>query len=178
MSARHTAGMLRSRIAGILAIATLCLPAPAVAQDGVFVDPDSPSGKEYQIPLESVRRQADPATRAGAKVAPGQRSAPLFGEGIDPEAASSGAAGPGGGAGGAAPGSRGSSASTGAGTGSGGGSASAADAIAAARSQPGAPAGGTDSTFVILGGAMLVLLAGSAAGLALRRSDSAPPEAL
>jgi hypothetical protein len=57
------------------------LTSPAVAQeDGVFVDPDSPTGKEYAIPLESVRRQADPSTEQSGSDATG--TAPLFGTGI------------------------------------------------------------------------------------------------
>ena len=58
----------------------LALPAdPAAAQ--VFVDPGSPSGKEYAIPLEEARREA--STGGGDfPVEQGERSAPLFGEGV------------------------------------------------------------------------------------------------
>ena len=74
--------MQRSRIAALgLLAGALLMPAPAQAQD-VFVDPDSPSGKEYAIPLESARRGADPGRRHGTKVVQGQRSSPLFGAGI------------------------------------------------------------------------------------------------
>ena len=38
----------------------LLVPRAAAQSDGVFVDPDSPTGKQYQLPLESARRQADP----------------------------------------------------------------------------------------------------------------------
>jgi hypothetical protein len=52
---------------------------PAAAQEGgVFVDPDSPAGKEYAIPLEEARRQA--AGGGGDGPSSGQ---PLFGEGIE-----------------------------------------------------------------------------------------------
>jgi len=64
---------------------TLCclvLVAPAsAATDGVFIDPSSPSGKEYAIPLEQARRDAATGGGSGA-VQPGERTAPLFGVGI------------------------------------------------------------------------------------------------
>ena len=47
----------------------------------VFVDPDSPTAKEYAIPLEDARRDASSPDGDGP-VAQGDRSAPLFGEGI------------------------------------------------------------------------------------------------
>jgi hypothetical protein len=52
------------------------------AQDGgVIIDPDSPAGTEYAIPLEQARREA-----AGGDAAPGPGRAgePLFGAGISP----------------------------------------------------------------------------------------------
>jgi hypothetical protein len=77
--------MTRTLIAFLAAL--LALPAAAAAQrGGVFVDPESPAGKEYAIPLEEARRQGagggDPTTegRGGG----GARGAPLFGEGIEP----------------------------------------------------------------------------------------------
>jgi hypothetical protein len=62
-------------------IGLLALPATAQAQGrGVFVDPESPAGKEYAIPLEEARRQAAPdaESRAGG----GDAASPLFGAGI------------------------------------------------------------------------------------------------
>ena len=54
----------------------LALPAPARAQEeGVFVDPDSPAGKEYAIPFEAARRGVAPERD-------GRTSPPLFGEGV------------------------------------------------------------------------------------------------
>ncbi len=64
----------------------------AVAQDGgIQVDPDSPSGTEYKLPLEGARqdaqrdhgRDAGPGSPAGRRPAP----APAFGEGIETPAA-------------------------------------------------------------------------------------------
>jgi hypothetical protein len=76
MTTRRTVRILAATAAVLGASA-----APAPAQ--VFVDPGSPSGKEYAIPLESARRNA--ANEGGDKSAPvaqGERSAPLFGAGI------------------------------------------------------------------------------------------------
>jgi hypothetical protein len=73
--------MHRAGIAAVMAIVSLAAGnTPAHAQ--VFVDPDSPSGKEYAIPLESARRHADPGYARGTKVQSGTRTAPLFGAGI------------------------------------------------------------------------------------------------
>lgn len=65
-----------------IAIAAVALLAPsaseAIAQDdGVRVDPDSPAGKEYALPLDSARRDAAGTPSAGAR-----DEAPLFGAGI------------------------------------------------------------------------------------------------
>jgi hypothetical protein len=58
---------------------------PAVAQqDGVFVDPDSPAGKEYAVPIDQARGDA----AGGGDAGPGEE--PLFGEGIEPPSGDSG----------------------------------------------------------------------------------------
>src|SRR3712207_6668800 len=76
---------LRALAAMASVIAMLLAPAGALAQDdGVFIDPDSPSAKEYEIPTESARREA--SGRKG-KVKSGARDAPLFGEGIEDRSA-------------------------------------------------------------------------------------------
>jgi hypothetical protein len=74
---------MRRPAALTLALA-LAAPAAASAQDGVVVDPGSPTGKEYAIPLESARRQAD-SRPDNRKLAPGDRSAEPFGVGVTPE---------------------------------------------------------------------------------------------
>lgn len=51
----------------------------AAQDDQVFVDPGSPSGKEYALPIDRARQQA--ATRA--KQRSGTQKAPLFGEGVN-----------------------------------------------------------------------------------------------
>lgn len=73
-----------------LAVAALLLlvatPSAAAREDGVFVDPDSPAGKEYAVPIDQARGEA----AGGGEAAPGEE--PLFGEGI--ESPSGGSANP------------------------------------------------------------------------------------
>jgi hypothetical protein len=106
-------------------IASLALPAAAQAQGrGVFVDPESPAGKEYAIPLEEARRHGAP----GADPRPGSGDAgpPLFGYGI--QRAPGGSAAGGGSAGDGSAGSRrGGEADGAAGRGGGRGAGKAAD---------------------------------------------------
>jgi hypothetical protein len=97
-----------TRILIVFLAALLALPAAAAAQSaGVHVDPDSPAGTEYAIPLEEARRQGsgggDPG--AGGRAGGGPRPAPLFGEGIEPGPSASG---PGGGSAGGGDGESGS----------------------------------------------------------------------
>lgn len=63
-----------------LALVLLLVAAPPAAaqQDGVFVDPDSPAGKEYAVPLDQARDEASGGGGGGS----GKES--LFGEGIEP----------------------------------------------------------------------------------------------
>ena len=57
----------------------LCLPAVASGQEEPRLDPDSPAGVEYQIPLDQARDDAS----GGAERGPGaDGGAPLFGAGI------------------------------------------------------------------------------------------------
>jgi len=67
----------------------MVVPVPALAQDGVFVDPESPTAKQYAIPLDAARRSAaDPEARRRIGIMPNrssrQEAPPLFGEGITP----------------------------------------------------------------------------------------------
>jgi hypothetical protein len=145
-------------------LACLLLAAPAFAQEeGVSIDPDSPSAKEYTIPLESERRQADPGQEASAAIVQGARTAPLFGAGI-------GSAGD---AGGARPDSSASEprASSQAGDGPRRDAPQAGDpeVLRAATSNPGPPAGGIGVALTIGGAAVAVLLIGGLAGLLWRR---------
>lgn len=77
-----------SRFTLLIALGVAALPGSAVAQQsGVSVDPGSPTGKEYALPLESARRQADPSRPRDQTTAPPGSSSdpsPLFGKGITP----------------------------------------------------------------------------------------------
>jgi hypothetical protein len=149
------------------------LASPAFAQTpGAQIDPGSPSAQEYSIPLERVRRQADPSGESQAQP-PTARVAPLFGEGIEAQT---------------------SSASTGGGGKSSDGdrrrsdrrdrssgaqrdaerdeSTRVPDAVVAAAQQPGPPAGGIGSTLLVGGVAAVVLIAGGLGGLLLRRRST------
>jgi len=145
-------------------VGTALLSAPgASAQEpdpGVTIDPDSPSGREYDIPLESARRGAEPGRDRGAPVRQGQRSAPLFGKGITTKSKASAS-------------SKREKASDGAEPAKTAQPRSQAPPVAvrAAASNPGAPAGGLGSTALIVLGGALVLGAGVGAGLLVRRAS-------
>jgi hypothetical protein len=66
-----------------LILAALAAPPASAQEDGVFVDPESPAGKEYAVPLEEARRQASGAS-AGDSRGDGGGGQPLFGVGIEP----------------------------------------------------------------------------------------------
>lgn len=56
-------------------------PTTSMATQGLFVDPDSPTAKEYALPLDDARRKG--AGERGSSAGGGLRSpAKLFGEGI------------------------------------------------------------------------------------------------
>jgi hypothetical protein len=80
-----------SAVAGLFgAFAFLGPPAVAPAQEpDALIDPNSPAGTEYAIPLEQARREASPSASASANGVGGSRTAaglfpkaPLFGLGI------------------------------------------------------------------------------------------------
>jgi hypothetical protein len=95
---RDRPGGRLTRAALLLLAVSLMVPSVAQAQRGVFVDPDSPAGTEYRIPLEEARRHGagDEQRRTGEGVT-GTSGQPLFGEGIE-RAPSASAAGNGSGA--------------------------------------------------------------------------------
>jgi hypothetical protein len=136
----------------------------ALAQgDGVYVDPNSPTGKQYKLPIESARQQANPKGD-GKLVPPGARpagttAAPLFGAGITPASAhvatksgqkrhASGNSSPK------------SSSTT---------SESSTTPLKAAIQNPGAPSGGIGAPLLFAGGAAVLLLVATLVGLLLRR---------
>ena len=82
-----TAVRLR-RIAATALVSAGALAAPAIAQEpGLVIDPESPSAKEYALPLENERRLADPGTVPDAGIQQGSRGSPAFGTGVSAAAA-------------------------------------------------------------------------------------------
>src|SRR5687768_11458346 len=80
-------------------VLVIALSATAQAQrDGIFIDPNGPTAREYEIPLAAERRRGANSVPAGAHV---QRSDPvpgdvaagpaeeLFGRGVTPQSARS-----------------------------------------------------------------------------------------
>ena len=141
----------------------------AAAEDEIFVDPGSPSGKEYALPIDSARRQA--AREAERGTAGRTQRPPLFGEGVDVAPSGSARGGQGAGAGGG---------------GGGGSTASGRSArelreqrsepaeagTPALQAQAGTPDGGVGALAIIGGASVAVLLLGGGIGLLLRRRAS------
>ena len=158
-------------IAGVLFFLLAGTPAADAQQARVFVDPNSPTGSEYDIPLERARREASPSAE-GAQPSRSAASA-LFGEGISaPPAQTSGSA---------ARSSRGQSAN---GTGRGGSAKGTSGGrrgevrsgrtvpavVESAIKRPGAPAGGAGSLALLAAAGLAVALLGMGTGLLLRRT--------
>jgi hypothetical protein len=160
---------MHARTSKLVALVALGLLVPgagaASAQDsGVHVDPESPAGKEYALPLDSARRDASGGSNGTG--ASGQ-GAPLFGAGVSKATGSGGSerSGSGGGQGdGSASTDRGGSVSGGSG----------ADAAQVARTVADS-GGGLSAGVITLLIAMGVLLLGILIGLSvrlLRRTNS------
>ena len=146
----------------------IAAPAPAAAaaaqEDEIFVDPGSPSGKEYALPVESARQQA--AADASGR-SPGTQPAPLFGEGVDDgSTAGQGGTGSGSGSGGATGGGGATNDADG-----GTPSASGVARSATLKAQAAAPDGGIGLAAVVGVGAGVLLL-GGAIGMLLRRRSA------
>jgi hypothetical protein len=60
----------------------LAAPAASAQEGRVFIDPDSPAGTEYAIPLDEARREAAGGSATTRSAAPHEQ--PLFGTGIAP----------------------------------------------------------------------------------------------
>lgn len=146
-----------SRTVITILIALAAFPSTALAQTGVHVDPESPAGKEYAIPLEQARREAGGTDGGAAR--PGAQ-APLFGQGIGDSSTSAGSAG-----GDPSAAGRGDAGQAGAGA---GGSPAAAPETSKSAAVAAAVGGGSSTalTAAIIGA---VLLAAALAGVALRR---------
>lgn len=172
----------RHRLLSVLCAAAL-LPLAGVSSasaqgNGVHVDPGSPTGKEYGIPLQTARREAQSQSEGKLDSADsGSSSAPLFGEGVgdtsSPSSGSNGGSGDsGGGGGGKSNGKSGDSSGSG-----GSGAATDVETVGKAFSgtralQATVPDGGTSSTLTIGALAISVLLLGAVLGsIARRRSN-------
>jgi len=159
----------------LLAAATawlVSLPAaPAAAQEGVTIDRDSPSGKEYELPLDDARRKGagnDDGAATGGSGTPGAGSggrpaAPAFGVGISPQdvGAGAGSGGPGAPADATVPGGAGGADRSG----------QSAPPGLSGRPSPSSDSGSRGGYAIALtaGVAVAVLGLGGAAGFALRR---------
>lgn len=148
-------GNSRRAACALAVVGLLAVGGEAAAQsDGVFVDPDTPAGKEYALPLDRARQEAAPNT-GGQGSQPGD--AELFGAGISKK---DGGGGRGNGAGsgerGSADEERGSS--------QGGGTIDARSVAEAATASSSGISSGWLTALIAFG----VLLVGGIAGLALR----------
>jgi hypothetical protein len=70
-------------VLSLLTAVSVFAPAAFAQEPGVFVDPDSPAGKEYALPLEQARREAAGDATPPGRGVPGGRGEPLFGVGIE-----------------------------------------------------------------------------------------------
>lgn len=146
----------RTVACALAALGLLIAAGDAAAQsEGVFVDPDTPAGKEYALPLDKARQDAAPNSGAQGSE-PGDTE--LFGAGISKR---DGGGGKGDGqTGGAAAGDRG-----GDGKQTGGPQSDAAGSVAKAAASSGSGISSGWLTALIAAG---VLLVGGIAGLSLR----------
>jgi hypothetical protein len=124
----------------------------AWAQSGVQIDPSSPAGTEYELPVDGARKDASPNGPGGAG------TAPLFGAGVGTSQNGSRAG---------AKSSAGSGSRSGRSAAGGGLGATAPKVVAQASAA--APGSGTGQLAAIGAGAAGVLLLGGLAGLFWRR---------
>jgi hypothetical protein len=153
--------------AALLVWAALAVPASA-QEPGVHVDPDSPTGQEYDIPLERARRKSSPSEDEGAR---GSRTPAdtLFGAGIESPDDDGGGGGDASNDGGSGAGNSSSGAKRAGSTASREHTGKRPATVQAAISNPGAPDGGAGGTLLLGGIAVALLGAGLAGGLLLRR---------
>lgn len=167
--------LLRASLA--LGICLLAAPSAGATPPGLHVDPNSPGGKEYAIPLDQAR---DQATGGGSQSSGGGSGSHLFGVGVGGSggggSGSAGTASSGGGGGstsggsssGGSHGSGGSghsraSGSTGAGS---GGSHNRLSPLNVAAANP---ESGAQAPLLVLGGSAGIVFAGVLLGLMFRR---------
>jgi hypothetical protein len=167
----HTDPVKLALPAALAAICWLSAPVAAAADQGLAVDPQSPTAKQYQLPLEQARNGAaapkDVAHIGGSR----SSAARLFGEGISPPppspspSPSAARSRPRGGDTTAPPAARTSAPAPGQSAPPGAASERPALALAAARTT-----GGSTTPWAV-GIPLAVLLAGCGLGIALRRGS-------
>lgn len=139
----------------LIVIFALGLPAAATGQEQPKLDPNSPAGVEYQLPLDRAREEAAGET---SREPGGSQRAPAFGAGVTERGSSTKDGGSGGG------------------SGEGSGEADAGEASAAntrAKTASATQEGGSGASVPLITAA--VLLAGGALGLGLRRGLGGTP---
>ena len=84
--------MVNRCIAATLVAVGVALSAPSAfaQEEGVTLDPGSPTAKEYALPIEQARRDAG-GEGGRATTQAGERAVPLFGEGVRPASGTDGA---------------------------------------------------------------------------------------
>jgi hypothetical protein len=169
--------LLRASLA--VGICLLAPPSAGATPPGVHVDPNSPGGKEYAIPLDQARNEATGG--GGSQSSGGGSGSHLFGVGVggsdsggsgsagtassgDAGASKSGGSGSGGSGSGSSA-SRGSGHSRSAGVGAGGSHNRLSTLNVAAAN----PESGVQAPLLVLGGSAGIVLAGVLLGLMFRR---------
>lgn len=165
---RRLQPLRRTALTSLLLLGLTLTPSAGAQERGVFVDPESPAGKEYAIPLEQARREAAGGAggREGGAGGSGSGAQPLFGVGIGRAKGASASGGDGTAASGGADGSKRG------GDGQAGGKApGAGDLAPSARSSAAIEAAASEGSDTLLtaGIAAAVLGAGLLAGFGLRR---------
>jgi hypothetical protein len=173
--------MRRAVVAAAVAALTAPVPVARAQEPGVTVDPSSPSGSEYSIPLDSTRNElggrspssnrSSPTGSSGTRSAStasdssSSGSAPLFGAGVGGSGSSGGGGTP----------AKASAKKPGAKQGSsdsGDPGGAASPVLRATAEKPLSTDDGGSSVWPLLGAAGGLLLAGAAAGLVVRRRQS------
>lgn len=188
MSAFATLTGMRRQALLAATISGLCVLSPAVAgaqTPGLHVDPDSPTGHEYAIPLDQARGSASPGSQSsgGSAGSGSQAAAPRFGVGVAAGGGSGHSGSGGSGSGGSGSGGSGSNGGSGSGGASGGAShagGSAARTVSALGvrldSATANPASSIGTSLLVGGIAAAVLVLGAVAGLMARRGRTTARE--
>jgi hypothetical protein len=166
--------LLRASLA--VGVCLLAAPSAGATPPGLHVDPASPGGKEYAIPLDQARDDAS-GGGGGSQSSGGGSGSHLFGVGVGgSDGGSSGSAGTGGsGAGGGSnDGKSGGSGSGGSGGsdrsgGSDSGSSGARNRLSTLSVAAANPESGAQAPLLVLGGSAGIVLAGVLLGLMFRR---------